>query len=380
MSARLAGRRAIIVLGGLELGGSERQALHLARWLKQTEAMQVEIWGFSPPGQAAILCDQIGVAWRSLPFPWKAGWGHKLSGLWSFWQTLRRARPEILLPYTVLPNILCGLTWRLSGARLCLWNQRDAGDRSYSFKMQRLAARLTPAFAANSSTGAAYLQQGLGVAGQKIRLIPNGVVDEPPAQDRAAWRRQMGVGEQDFVACMIANLRQPKDHATLIRAWRQVIDQTGPAARLALAGQPMEAAPALQDLTRQLGLEDQVLFLGQVSDVSGLLQAADLGVFSSRSEGSPNGVLEAMAAGLAVVATDLPGIRAACGEGDDCLAAPGDAAGLAQRILALYADAGRRARLGQANRQRVAREFSLEAMCQATSQYIAAQLPPRRGG
>jgi len=94
---------------------------------------------------------------------------------------------------------------------------------------------------------------------------------------------------------MVANLSGFKDHEALIRAWRLVLDQLSSEernAKLLLAGKNFGTEPSLKRLVGKLSLEDDVLFLGQVEDVSGLLQSVDLGVYSSKSEGSPNGVLE----------------------------------------------------------------------------------------
>jgi glycosyltransferase involved in cell wall biosynthesis len=378
--SRLRNKHAIVLLGTLELGGSERQALHLARWLQQ-QGMRVEVWGFGPPEGAARLCTQMNIEWRSLPRLWSSGKRKKLRAITSFAGLLRGARPDVLLPYTDLPNILCGLTWRRGGAGVCLWNQRDIGDPAYSFRVQHLAARMTPCFVANSEQGAAYLQHYLGIAANKIHIIQNGVELAAAELGREGWRRQLCVEAQDLVACMVANVRQPKDHLTLVRAWRQVVDgidagQNGASARLVLAGKLMESYPAVLELVNQLDLSDQVQFLGQVQDIAGLLSAADLAVFSSAHEGSPNGVLEAMAAGLPLAATDLPGIRAAVGaSGTAFLSPPGDEQRMAANMLALLQDAGLRTRLGEYNRQRVQDEYSLEAMCRTSGALIAAQIP-----
>ena len=175
---------------------------------------------------------------------------------------------------------------------------------------------------------------------------------------------------------MIANLNWYKDHATVVKAWRRVVDQSGTAgAVLLLAGRFSDKATELKALCFDLGLGNSVRFLDFVEDVPGLLSAADLCVFSSEGEGVPNGVLEAMAAGLPVAAVDDPSIREAVGpDGDPSLSPRGDADGLANRILALAADEVTRARLGSLYRARIRKEFSVEAMCEQTSKLIATAL------
>ena len=131
----------------------------------------------------------------------------------------------------------------------------------------------------------------------------------------------------------------------------------------------------MKALCFDLGLGNSVRFLGFVDDVPGLLGAVDLCVFSSKAEGVPNGVLEAMAAGLAVAAIDDPSIREALGpEGDPWLAPPGDPDALAALILDLAAHPETRERLGDANRERIQAEFSVRAMCEQTSSLIERAL------
>src|SRR5205085_3817786 len=133
---------------------------------------------------------------------------------------------------------------------------------------------------------------------------------------------------------------------------------------LVLAGAFFETHLNLKALAYDLDLGKSVRFLGGVKDVSGLLSAVDVGVHSSVNEGVPNGVLECMAAGLAVVGTDYPGIREAVGSGHDFLAPPFDVEALAERLIKLALDRDARERAGQANRIRIETDFHSTKMHQ----------------
>jgi SAM-dependent methyltransferase len=165
---------------------------------------------------------------------------------------------------------------------------------------------------------------------------------------------------------MVANLTRFKDHATLLRAWRVVLDCLGPSeeqAVLLLAGRLDERAEAVKALAHDLDLGRSVRFLGFVPDVANLLHAADLGVHAAEFEGCPNGVLECMAAGLALAGTDTPGIREVVGpDGWAFLSPHEDAQALAARILQLLRYHELRNRLGEQNRRRVQTEYTVEAM------------------
>jgi glycosyltransferase involved in cell wall biosynthesis len=121
-----------------------------------------------------------------------------------------------------------------------------------------------------------------------------------------------------------------------------------------------------------LQIDDSVRFVGPVSDVAGLLGAVDVGVFSSRSEGCPNAVLESMAVGLPVAGTDTEGIREVVGPaGARLLTAPGDSEALAAVLLTLANDPQLCGEIGAANRQRVRNNYDPRRMCKETAALLA---------
>ena len=364
----LNGRRIVFVLFNLELGGAERQALILAGHLVEHERAAVEVWGFNKSGPVAQICEQLGVPWRVVSFPLKAGCVARFASLARVALSLRRARPDILLPYTFLPNVVCGLLWRWTGARACVWNQRDEGVTPFVAEWARAAACRTPVFVSNSEPGAWFLVDELHVDRAKVRIIENGISSSLPECDREAWRARLDIRDDTFVACMVANLHDNKDHETLLKAWRRVVDSVnGRNAVLVLAGRHDGAFQSLAELSQELNLEGHVRFAGQVFDVPGLLSAVDLGVFSSVAEGCPNGVLESMAAGLAVAGTNIDGIRSVLGPGGlQFLAPPKDDEALAGAILRLANDSGLRGSVGAENRQRVKEKYTAERMCETT--------------
>ena len=358
----LGGTRIVIVLWSLELGGAERQALHLGRYLADEHRAQVEVWGFGKPGRTAALCDEHGIRWRIFPLSWTGSRMNRLGRLAKFAWLLRRSRPDVILSYTMLPNVVCGLTWRWTGARLFIWNQRDEGRFRMGRKAERWAIRQTPLFVSNSQHGADFLLRTLGVKADRIRVIHNGVELTKSELDRIVWRSHLGVTENCFLACMVANLHAFKDHKTLLKAWRILLNRlhvNGGSAVLLLAGYFGKTSESLKALAYDLELGKSVRFLGQVNDISGLLDAVDIGVFSSCFEGCPNGVLECMGSGLPIAGTDIPRIREAVGpDGCEFLTPPGDAEALADRILSLAMNPELRSKLGTANRRRIEAEFN----------------------
>src|SRR5205085_1382097 len=161
-----------------------------------------------------------------------------------------------------------------------------------------------------------FLRSAFGAPPDRIRVIHNAVELAAPVRNRASWREALQLSERAFVACMVANIGPYKDHVTLLRAWRLVVDKLDVRdldVALLLAGRFGDDVHNLKALAFDLGLDSSVQFLGHVDDIAGLLSAVDLGVLSSPSESSPNAILEAMASGLPVVGADNSGMREALG-------------------------------------------------------------------
>lgn len=383
---RLEGVRVLFVLPSLGTGGAERQAFLLGRQLARDEAAVVRLVSVGPPDIPKTMVDAIerdGLSWTTFTFTHT--YGERFRQLWDlmrFVVFLRRERPDVLLSYCMFPNIVSALTWKLGGVRVCIWNQRDEGRGRVMRAVERVAVRQITRFLSNSTHGAEFLINVLGVPGEQVQTIRNGIEPREAQRDRASWRRELGLSDTDFAACMVANLHGFKDHHTLIAAWRIVVDGmrgSGRHARLLLAGGEGNRSQAVRQQIDELRLTEHVQLLGPVNDVPGLLGAVDLSVFSSVAEGVPNAVLEAMAAGVAVVATDYPGIREALGPyADSLLAREKDPLDLAEKIHRLADDAQLRASLGLQGRTRVASEFTLERMSDAATEVIVGELASAR--
>jgi glycosyltransferase involved in cell wall biosynthesis len=381
---RLDGRRFTMVMAWATLGGAERNALRLARHLAHDRGASVEVCSLTEQdGEAPRQFVESGIPWRPLPFEWPAGRVAKTRALSSFAWGLRRLSPDILMPFCSRPNILCGLAWRATGASLCVWHQRDVIPVTrFSPTLVRRAARSTPLFMSNSEHGIEHLVATVGAARERVHYGPSAVELAAAREDRETWRRRCDARDEDFLACMIAHLREGKDYETLLRAWQIVcgrLADVGQRAVLVFAGTgPAEVAA--KAVAFDLGLVRTVRFLGHVDDVGGLIHACDAGVLSSLGEGCPQGILECMAAGLPVAGTDIPGIREAVGpDGFAYLAPPADAEALAAALARLADDPQERRVLGEQNARRVRTQFSLSRMLEAHTGVLERELARRNG-
>src|SRR6266404_2918226 len=155
----LQGKRIIILVGNLMMGGTERQALRFPQFLGYQESAVVEFWGLGghlgPIGQA---CEAREIPWRTVPVNWfTSRKDHKLRQIIRLGLELRHARPDVILSYLIVPNVVCSLVWRWTGAQLCVWNQRCAGTDRLGSQIERIAVARAPLFIANSHGGAEFL-------------------------------------------------------------------------------------------------------------------------------------------------------------------------------------------------------------------------------
>ena len=374
LDVTLNGKKIVILIGHFGRGGSERQAYLLARQMRNHCGLNAEVWALSQISEYADDFEAVGVPTKALEFRFPVCPVSAVRGL--YWvkrlrhivRELKRAQVDILLPFTTWPNVIAGLTYRFAGISACVWGERSAGSEQMPGQ-GRFAIRQYRRFVANSTAGIDFLADNMHVARKRIAFVPNGV-EEPQSDVLDNWPKKLGLDPGQLLVVKVANLTIYKDHATLLRAWKQVQDawEGGPPPVLALAGNFGETYEACLRITREAGLYSTVRYLGGVSNIASLLNAADLSVFSSPREGMPNGVLECMAAGKAVIASDLPGVRDALGTQDaEVLVPPGDVDGFARALLSFLRDADKRNAIGAANRARIRSEFSVERM---TERYL----------
>ena len=343
--------------------------MHLARYLNQRGA-DVQVLSTLPGhGPVADMCEAAGIPWTVSRFLWPCRKSSLLRDTWRLLQVLRKLQPHVILSYTHSPNVGCGLVWRWSTIKVFIWGQRNVwqvrGD-----SVERFAWRHASAVICNANHMINYLSIKLGSTPAPIHIIHNGVELSPIRLPRYKWRAEFGIVQNAAVATMIAHFRKAKDHRTLLLAWNRVVREwmrDEPLPHLLLAGSNQETYESIQALVDHLNLSDSVHFLGPVEDVTGLLAASDIGVHTSHHEGLSNSIIEYMASGLPVVATDLPGNQEALGDDlNQPLVRHGDPDDLADKLLSLLNDSERRRAIGERNRKRAETVFSVQAMCERT--------------
>jgi glycosyltransferase involved in cell wall biosynthesis len=219
-------------------------------------------------------------------------------------------------------------------------------------RLQRLAYRGATKVVANSPAARRMLEAE-GLATGSIAVIPNGV-------DPVFFASPERTGPVRTVVT-VANLRPEKSHETLLAAAASLIG-SHPSLRFQIVGDGVRRRE-LEQLAATLGLSAHVEFLGHREDVPALLASADAFVLPSRSEAFPNGAIEAMAAGIPVVACAVGGLLDLIQDGrTGLLVPPGDSNALAGALRGLIDDPARAHAIGRAGRRLVQQGYSFDRM------------------
>lgn len=290
--------------------------------------------------------------------------------LYSF---LKRERITILEAHVWYACIVARVVGRAAGVPIIITNEQDVrtGETTHrrdvvftgdaTTRLSNACVHITTASEQSFREGTPRFLQG----GVVRRMIPNGISaknvrDVVARTDRRAKRASLGIPEDAFVVGNVARLQPAKGHPYLLQAFVTVLREV-PDAHLVLVGWGV-SEEALRAQARELGIAERVHFAGKRLDVYEVLATFDVFAFSSVHEGQGIAILEAMAAGLPVVATAVDGIPDMVKHERTGLAVPArDPAALAAGVLRLRSDAELAQRLSDAARALVDDRFSVEA-------------------
>ncbi|OGP33111.1 MAG: hypothetical protein A2X88_09700 [Deltaproteobacteria bacterium GWC2_65_14] len=286
----------------------------------------------------------------------------------SFAQILRTRDVRILHAYLPAANVLgmiaatiCRTPVKIVSKRaLCRYKE---GHPVYSF-FENLANLAADAVLVNSRAVAEDVRRTERFCGRKIFLVYNGIEapEVPPGAGSPSPPADLGLPPDAPLVTYVANLREDKAHLCLVEAAREVVSAV-PAARFLLVGREGSEAAAVRERIRELDLEPNVFVTGPRGDIPAILAASRLAAHPGEQEGLSNAILEAMAAGLPVVASRAGGNPETVLDGETgILFPPGDAAALAAAIRSLLEDPARGERLGGAGLDRVRQRFSISRM------------------
>ena len=357
-------------------GGSERQAIQLTRLLHEGGRFNVRLASLSPEGSLRAAAEELHLG--DFPsFPLNSFYDRNaVVQLRKLMAYIRRERVEIVHTHDFYTNVFGMAAASLARVPARIASMREtAGMRTGPQKSAQLAAYgLAHQVVANSDAVRQKLREH-GIKETKISVIYNGI-DADRLVSNASRSESLAVlglppetdGARKSFVTIVANMRhEVKDYPMFLRAAQQ-IKAANPATGFLLAGEG-ELTDSIRRLARELGIENSTFFLGRCDKIADLLSISDVCVLSSKAEGFSNSILEYMAAGRPVVATDVGGAKEAIVEGvTGFLVQSGDDMAMAQRIISLLREPEQARAFGAMGKRRVEEKFSCAAQLQHTEE------------
>ncbi|CAH1747209.1 Sugar transferase [Thauera humireducens] len=311
--------------------------------------------------------------------------GHGVKLYPRLYRLFRQTRPAIVhtrnlaaLEFAV-PAAFAGVRARVHGEHG--WDTSDPGGTRRKYQLLRRAySPFVNRYVALSGQIESYLTDRVGIARGRVERICNGVDSQRfrPAVQRASIAGSPFADPAAVVIGTVGRLQTVKDQVSLVRAVaiarKQGVD--GSALRLLIAGDGPQRAEVESEI-RAAGIADITWLAGERSDVPEVMRAIDVFALPSRAEGISNTILEAMASGLPVVATDVGGNAELVVAGQTGALVPAENPdAMAQALLRYTSDAALRQRHGASGRQRVEQSFSIDNMVTRYTQLYESLLRP----
>jgi len=349
----------------MEIGGSELNAIRTLESLDRSR-FDLTVFHMGARGPlleryAALGLPMLPVRVRSFKHPSVLVAGIRLVG------ELRRRRIQILHSHDIYSNIFSAPWARLAGTPVVLASKRwqYAVPGRFHAHANRIASRMATGVLANSAAVARSLIDDDGVSATRIQVIPNFVSGdaflEYPAGDRRKLLTGLGIPEDATLIGVVARLVAVKDQAFLLRTLPPLCDRYSHLHVLLIGDGPSRRM--LAEESTALGLAGRVHFTGTLPNVPNPHGLLDISVLPSRTEGFPNAVVEAMAAGRPVVATAVGGTPEAVVPGQTgLLVASGDQTSLRDALVQLLESPELRRSFGSAGRERARVEYHVEAV------------------
>jgi glycosyltransferase involved in cell wall biosynthesis len=362
-ATRMSRLRTLFVIDELDIGGTEQQILETVRRIDR-DRFEPYVCCFRHGAKAREI-ESLGVPVLHEPKRLKADPGLVLR----LAAMMKRERFDIVQTYLWTANTWARIAARMAGVRWVLASERnvDIWEETYKRVVGRFLARSTDRIIANSEAVRQYLLKRGGLAPDKVVTIYNGVNFDRFRKpcDPMVRRRELGIADDVVLAGCLARVEPAKDHATLLQAIALISNRV-PKLHLVLIGGGSEEE-RLKRMAHELGIAPRVHFVGFRTDAAEWLQSVDLSVLSSVKEGLSNTVLESMAAGKPVVATDVGGNAEVIVEGQTGHLVPSRSPNeLGDAIAHVASSAETMAAYGAAGRRRVDELFAVDAMVKHT--------------
>jgi glycosyltransferase involved in cell wall biosynthesis len=366
-------KKVVHIITGLNDGGAEGV---LTRLCLHSSKVQHVVISLMDEGKYGPLLAQSGVSVHCLGMnPGKPS----IVRLFRLIRLIRAEQPDAIQTWMYHADLLGGIAARLAGVRRVFWGIRHSTlEKGKSKRSTIMIARLCSVLSSwvpdkiiCCANKARAVHADIGYSAQKLRVIPNGYdlsCFKPDAAAGVRVRTELGLGPDEFIIGNVGRFDPLKDHSNLLQALARVAECKIPFRCLLIGKGLSPDNTGLAKHVTALGLQDSVLLVGQRPDIPAVMNALDLHVLSSLSEGFPNVLAEAMACGTPCVSTDVGDALEIVGDNAACCPAR-DPQALADVITKLVREWQQFPSMWGARKvassQRIAEKFSIDVMVEA---------------
>jgi glycosyltransferase involved in cell wall biosynthesis len=368
------------IIGQLTKGGAEKQLFGLVRGINR-EKFDPTVISLSRGGYWSEEIRKAGVP----VFELERKKNFEFKRLIDLIRLLRSLRPHVVHTYLFSANSYGRLAALVSGVPVIIASERNCPEigkdkTRYQMLIDRLLARFSQAIICNSQAASRTLTGIYSYDMNKVFAVHNGIdcAGLPESGPPAA-----GSKEKVPVVGTIGRLCAQKNHSLFLLVAKEVLSLCKTEIKFLIVGEG-KLRRDLEEQARRLGIDGDVIFAGERHDIREILQGMDVFVMTSLYEGLSNAIMEAMMAGLPVVATDVGGNGELVVDGETGFLCPcKDAKLLAQKIAGLLSDETTVKRLGENGRSKIINEFRIETMVKSTEDIylaLAGMVPSFRTG
>ncbi|MBN1342360.1 MAG: glycosyltransferase [Phycisphaerae bacterium] len=366
--------RVLILITDLKTGGAPLHVHRLVTSLDRT-AFDVRVACLAPPGDVSPMLQEAGIPTFACGAagPWDA------RALCRLRRLIRRQKPDILHAFLFHANVAASVIGPLAGVpihRIITEIHTVEIERNWHLTLGGMLCRRCRCVVGISPSVVEHLHRRASIPRSRLRIIPGGVNVDRFANAVPVDRASIGLPLEAKLLIWTGRLDPVKGLDDLVKATTMLNDA---GVHLALAGQGQYEA-TIRRCIEEAGLGERIHLLGRRDDVPRLLAAANVFVFPSRTEGLPTALLEAMAAGLPIVTTDVPGCRdLIINEQTGLLVPPQSPQRLAEAIRRVLDDVDLAKRLGREAARHVAERYSFRnTVEQVTDLYRQCMAPLSR--
>ena len=371
--------RVMLLISDLDYRGAERQVIEIANNLDATR-FEVTVCSLSSDVPLAVALKNSA---ETLCIVEKKN-KYDISLVWRVSRLMKERRIDVVHAFLFDAEMVARLAGRLAGVKIVIASERNT-DYRRSF-VQSICQKLTRPFydcmVSNSIAGKRFNMRTLSLPSSRIYVVYNGVDTTRFSPGNGSHiRREFGIAREDNVIGMVASFKRQKQHGDFFRMAKEVLKRF-PNTWFLCVGVPLkdnqqgadEYHAEVMELREALGIKDRVLLLGNRTDMPYVYRACDITMLTSSREGTPNVLLESMACGVPVVATDVADNRYVVPDAVAGFVVPlGGILAMTDRVSRLLSRQDFCRQMGRNAREWVGREFSLKALVRRLGEIYTAR-------